>query len=153
MANTYSQIFIHIVFTVKGRENMISDSWKDELYKFITGIVKNNNQKLYIINGMPDHIHILLSISSDIKISDLVRDIKANSSRFINTNHFVKGKFEWQEGYGAFSCSNSQLDKVVNYIKNQQEHHKKITFKEEYLDFLNKLKIDYDDKYLFRWIE
>jgi REP element-mobilizing transposase RayT len=132
---------------------MISDSWKDDLYKFITGIVKNNNQKLYIINGMPDHLHILLSISSDIKISDLVRDIKSNSSRFINTNHFVKGKFEWQEGYGAFSCSNSQLDKVVNYIKNQQEHHKETTFKEEYLDFLNKLKIDYDDKYLYRWIE
>ena len=153
MANTFSQIFIHVVFTVKRRENLISGSWKNELFMYITGIVRNEKQKLMIINGMPDHLHILLSIAPDIRISDLVRDIKSNSSRFINERKFVKGKFNWQEGYGCFSCSYSNIEKVINYIKNQEEHHKKKSFKEEYIEFLKELKIDYDEKYLFNWIE
>jgi putative transposase len=153
MANTFSQIFIHVVFTVKGRDYIIAESWKDELYKFITGIIKKNNQKLMIINGVPDHIHILLGISPEIKISDLIRDIKSNSSRFINEKEYVNGKFQWQEGYGVFSCSYSQINKIIQYIKNQENHHKKSTFKEEYIGFLHKLNIEYNEKYLFHWIE
>jgi len=153
MADTFSQLYIHIVFSVKSRENLISESWANELYKYITGIVKNDKQKLIIINGMPDHIHILLSISPNIAISDLVRDIKANSSRFINEKKFVKGKFHWQEGYGAFSCSKKNLEKVINYIKNQKEHHTMKSFKEEYINILKKLEIEYNEKYLFEWIE
>ncbi len=153
MANTYSQLYIHLVFTPKGRENLIHKKWKDELYKYITGVIKNEKQKLYIINGMPDHIHILVSISPDISVSSLTRDIKANSSRFINEKNFVKGKFHWQEGFGSFSVSHSQLQNVVEYIKNQEEHHKKKTFKEEYLEFLKNYAIEYKNEYLFEWIE
>lgn len=151
MANTYSQIYIQIVFAVYGRENLISSEWKDELYKYITGIVKNNNQKLLAINGVSDHIHILLNIKPNIALSDLVRDIKANSSRFINEKKFVKGKFNWQEGFGAFSYSISQLDDVIKYIENQEEHHKEKSFKDEYLKYLKRFEVDFDEKYVFDW--
>ncbi|TLD41745.1 MAG: putative transposase [Candidatus Jettenia ecosi] len=153
MANTYTQIYIHIVFSVQGRLNLIKGEWKDELYKYITGIIKGQEQKLYIINGMPDHTHILLSLKPHIAISDLIRDIKANSSRFINEKSWTRGKFQWQEGFGAFSYGRSQLEDVVEYIKNQEEHHRKKTFKEEYLEFLKKFQVPYDEKYLFTWIE
>ena len=153
MPNTYSQIYIQIVFTVKGRENLIHTSFKDELYKYICGIVNGNKQKVYAINGMPDHIHILASIKPDISLSDLVRDIKANSSKWLNAKNFVKGKFQWQEGFGAFSYSKSQLDTVIRYIENQEAHHSKKTFKEEYLQFLNEFNIEYDQRYLFEWID
>ena len=153
MPNTYSQIYIQIVFTVKGRENLIKNTNREELHKLITGIIKNRNQKLLSIFAMPDHVHLLIGMKPNISISDLVRDIKAGSSKFINDKKWINGKFNWQEGYGAFSYSKSQINNVINYILNQEEHHKKETFKEEYLGFLNKFEIDYDEKYLFEWIE
>ncbi len=152
MANTYTQIYIQIVFTVKGRQNLILKENREELHKFITGIVNNRNQKLLAVFAMPDHIHLLVSISPSISISDLVRDIKAGSSKFINEKGWINGKFSWQEGYGAFSYSRSSVDAVVKYILNQEEHHKKKTFKEEYLDFLQRFEIRYDPQYLFDWI-
>jgi REP element-mobilizing transposase RayT len=152
MAGTYYQIYIQIVFAVKGRENLISNNWKDELHKYITGIIKRKGQKPIIVNGMPDHIHAFIGIKPSITISDLVRDIKNNSSKFINDNKLVIGKFSWQDGYGSFSYSHSHIQKVYQYIMNQEEHHRKRTFHEEYLDFLNKYAIEYDNKYLFDWI-
>lgn len=153
MPNTYSQIYIQVVFTVKGRANLIQKTFKEELYKYICGIVKANNQKVYAINGMPDHIHILLSLKPDISLSDLMRDIKASSSKWINSRDFVKGKFQWQEGFGAFSYAQSQLDHVIAYINKQEEHHSKKSFKEEYLAFLTKFDVPFDEKYVFEWIE
>lgn len=153
MPNTYSQIYVQIVFAVKGRENLISKIHREELHKYITGIVQNRGQKILSIFCMPDHVHLLVSIKPSIAISDLVRDIKAGSSNFINQQHWVKGKFNWQEGFGAFSYSKSQIDTVIKYILSQEEHHKKTTFREEYFDFLEKFEIDYDEKYVFEWIE
>jgi REP element-mobilizing transposase RayT len=149
MANTYTQLYVQIVFAVKGRQNLISKIWKHELYKYITGIVTNEGQKLIAINGMLDHIHILIGLKLNKALSDLVRDIKANSSRFINEKKWINGKFEWQTGFGAFSYNHSQLTNVINYIQNQEEHHKKKTFKEEYVDFLKAFDIDYNNQYLF----
>lgn len=149
MANTYSQIYIQIVFAVGGRLNLIEKEWKNELYKYITGIVKNNNQKLLAVGGVKNHIHILIGLKPNIALSDLVRDIKANSSRFVNEKKLVRGKFAWQEGFGAFSYSHSQLNDVVRYIQNQEEHHKTNNFKDEYLKFLKRYEIDFDEKYLF----
>ncbi|MEP6805364.1 MAG: IS200/IS605 family transposase [Flavobacterium sp.] len=149
MANTYSQLYIHIVFAVKGRQNLISANYKDEIYKFITGIITNKQQKLIAINGMPDHVHILIGLKPDKSISDLVRDIKANSSKFINDKKWINGKFEWQTGFGAFSYSHSQLTNVINYIHNQEEHHKTKTFKEEYIEFLKLFNVDFKNEYLF----
>lgn len=153
MPNTYSQIYIQIVFAVKGRENLISKIHREELHKYMTGIVQNRGQKMLSIFCMPDHVHLLVGLKPSIAISDLVRDIKAGSSNFINQQHWVKGKFNWQEGFGAFSYSKSQIDSVIKYILSQEEHHKKTTFREEYFDFLEKFEIDYDEKYLFEWME
>ncbi|MFV0604435.1 MAG: IS200/IS605 family transposase [Niabella sp.] len=153
MANTYTQLYIHIVFSVKGRQNLIQKTWKEELYKYICGIVSGKEQKVYAIGGVSDHIHILVSVKPNIALSDLVRDIKANASKWINEKRFVSGKFQWQEGFGAFSYAISQLDNVIAYINNQEQHHKKKTFKEEYVEMLQKFNVDYDDKYLFEWIE
>ena len=152
MANTYTQIYIQIVFAVSGRQNLISTENREELHKFITGIVSNRGQKLFAVFAMPDHVHILVSMKPNISISDLVRDIKAGSSKFINEKEGMNGKFNWQEGYGAFSYSKSSVDSVVKYILNQEEHHKTKIFKEEYFDFLQKFEIEYDSKYLFEWI-
>jgi len=149
MADTYSQIYIQIVFAVKGRANLISPKWKDELYKYITGIIANEGQKLIAINGMPDHIHVLIGLKPTVALSNLVRDIKANSSRLINEKRWVAGKFEWQSGFGAFSYSHSQLDNVIRYIQTQEEHHKKKTFKEEYIEFLNLYNVDYKNEFIF----
>jgi REP element-mobilizing transposase RayT len=152
MANTFSKIYIHIVFSVKGRENLIRTNWKDELYKYICGIVNGNKQKVYAIGGMPDHIHLLISIKPDISVSELVKDIKINSTKWINIKNMVPGKFQWQEGFGAFSYAHSQLDVVINYINNQEQHHSRKSFKDEYLEMLEKFKIEFDDQYLFEWI-
>ena len=146
MANTYTQIYIHIVFAVQGRQNLIKKQWKEQLHKYITGIIKNKNQKLIVINSMQDHVHILVGLKPDVALSDLVRDIKANSSRFINEQKWVRGRFNWQEGFGAFSYSHSQLDTVIRYIQNQERHHTRKSFREEYLQMLEKFKIDYDKK-------
>ena len=153
MAGTFSQIYIQVVFAVKGRENLIAGSWKDELHKYISGIIKGKEQKPIIVNGMPDHIHAFIGLRPSMPISDLVRDIKNNSSNFINDHKFVKGKFAWQEGYGAFSYSHSQIQNVYDYILNQEEHHKKKNFRKEYLDFLKKFEIEHNEKYLFEWID
>jgi REP element-mobilizing transposase RayT len=153
MANTYSQLYTHIVFAVKGRENIVTKKIEDDLYKYICGIVTLNHQKVYAINGMPDHIHLLISIKPNCLLSDLVRDIKASSSKWINLKKLVKGKFYWQEGFGSFSVSQSQLDKVIAYIDNQETHHQKKSFKQEYTGLLKSYNIEYDDKYVFDWIE
>lgn len=153
MPSTYSQIYIQVVFAVKGRENLIKKSWKDRLYKYIAGIISNKGQKSIIVNGVEDHVHILVGLKPSIAVSDLVRDIKNNSSNFINKNKLVNGRFSWQEGYGAFSYSKSHIERVYNYILNQEKHHQKKSFREEYLEFLKKFQIEHQDKYLFDWIE
>lgn len=153
MSNTYSQVYIHIVFAMKGRENLISESFREEVQKYISGIISNLKQKLYALYCMPDHVHILVSIKPDCKISDLVRDIKANSSRFISEKHWLKQKFQWQEGYGAFTYSNSQLERVVNYIIHQPDYHKRKTFREEYEEILEQYGVDYKAEYLFEYYE
>jgi REP element-mobilizing transposase RayT len=151
--STYSQIYIQIVFAVKGRDSLITQAWEEELYKYISGIVKNKEQKMLAINGMPDHIHIFLGMKPSCCLSDLIREIKKSSNDFINQKNLSKHKFQWQEGYGAFSYSHSNLDNVIGYIQNQKEHHKKQTFKEEYVDFLTKFEIEFKNEYLFEWIE
>ena len=153
MANTYSQITIHIVFAVKNRDNIIRKSYREELYKYITGIIKNKNQKLLSINGVSDHIHILIGLNPSMSISNIVRDIKNNSSKFINEKKWVLGKFQWQEGYGAFSYSRSQRPEIIAYIENQENHHKRTTFKEEYLKNLKKFDVEFDDKYVFEFYD
>lgn len=153
MPGTFSKLYIQAVFAVKGRENLIANSWKDELHKYIAGIIKGKDQKSIIVNGMPDHIHAFIGLRPAMNISDLVRDIKNNSSNFINDRKLVKGKFSWQEGYGAFSYSHSHVDNVYQYVLNQEKHHKKKTFRQEYIEFLKKFEIEYDEKYLFDWIE
>ncbi len=153
MANTYSQIYIQVVFAVEGRQNLIQSEWKHELYKYITGIVTNHKQKLISIGGVADHIHILIGFKPNFEISKLVQEIKANSSRFINQKRFVKGKFRWQEGFGAFSYSRSQLDTVIRYIENQEKHHSKQTFRDEFVGLLKNFEIEYDENFLFEWID
>jgi len=153
MSGTFSQVYIQVVFAVKGRENLISIQWKEELNKYIAGIIKAKEQKPIIVNGMPDHIHAFIGLRPSMSISDLVRDIKSSSTNFINEKKLVKNKFSWQEGYGTFSYSHSHIDKVYNYILNQEQHHKKKTFKEEYIDFLKKFDVKYDERFLFEWIE
>lgn len=153
MAGTFSKIYIQVVFAVKNRDSLINQEWEEELFKYISGIIKNKEQKLLAINGMPDHIHILIGMKPNCCLSDLVREIKKSSNDFINSNKFSRFKFQWQEGYGAFSYSHSALDNVIAYIQNQKEHHKKNSFKDEYKDFLTKFQIDHKDEYLFEWIE
>lgn len=152
MPNTYSQLYIQIIFAVKGRQHFIKESFRVELQKYMSGIIAEKKQKLYAIYCMPDHTHILISIKPDIAISLLVGTIKSNSSSFIKDKNFEKN-FSWQEGFGAFSYSKSQSENVVHYILNQPQHHKKKTFKNEYLEFLKKFEIEYDEKYLFEFYD
>jgi putative transposase len=151
MSSTFSQIYIQVVFAVKGRDNLIHHSWEEELYKYISGIVKNKGQKMLAINGMPDHIHILIGMKPSCCLANLVRDIKRSSTEFISNRNFLSHKFNWQVGYGSFSYSHSALDNVIGYIKNQKSHHMKQTFMEEYIDYLRKFEIEYKDEYLFEW--
>ncbi|MHB2154796.1 IS200/IS605 family transposase [Calditrichota bacterium GD2] len=153
MADTYSKIYIQVIFAVKGRQNLLQKSWRDEVFKYMTGIIKNKGHKSIIVNGVSDHVHCFIGLKPFMALSDLVRDIKNNSSNFINDRGFVQGKFEWQAGYGAFSYAHSQLDTVYKYILNQEAHHKKKTFREEYYNFLKKFEIEFKDEYLFDWIE
>lgn len=150
MPNTYTQIHIQFVFAVKYRNGAINASWKDELYMYITGIVQHHNHKLIVINGMSDHIHILIGMRPSQSVSDLMQDIKASSSKWINGKNFLKSRFEWQEGYGAFSYGASQVNDVIQYINNQERHHAKKTFREEYIDFLKKFNVEYDEKYILQ---
>jgi putative transposase len=153
MANTYTKIYIHGVFSVRDRFCLISKNWKDELYKYITGIVQNNGHKLIAINGMSDHLHVFIGMKPSQSLSDLMQDIKGDSSKWINSKQFVKGRFSWQEGFGAFSYSSLQIDNIVNYILTQEEHHRKYSFEEEYKELLKEFNIEYDDKYLFKLVQ
>jgi putative transposase len=148
MANTFTQIYLHLVFAVQNRVSLIHPDWKDELYKYITGIVQNNGHKLIAINGMPNHLHIATGYKPHQLIPDLLQDIKGSSSKWINKEKFVKGKFSWQEGYGAFSFSHSHIDRVVKYIINQEQYHKKQTFGEEYVQLLKKYDVLFDERYI-----
>jgi len=152
MPGSYSQIYIQYVFSVKGRENLLLKPWREEVFKYMAGIVNTKNQKSIIVNGVADHVHVFVGLKPSMNISDLVRDIKNNSSNFINEQKWVRGKFSWQEGYGAFSYAHSQLDDVYRYIANQENHHCKRSFRDEYLDFLQKFAVDYDERYLFDWL-
>jgi putative transposase len=153
MPGTFSQIYIQVVFAVKGRESLIHSHWEEELYKYISGIVRNKDQKMLAINGMPDHIHFLIGMKPSCCLSDLVREIKKSSNEFINEKKFSRFNFQWQEGYGAFSYSHSALNNVISYINNQKEHHRKQSFREEYKEFLINFHIEYKDEHLFDWIE
>ena len=151
--STYSQIYIQTIFAVKGRDSLIQPEWEEKLYKYITGIVQNKKQKMLAVNGIPDHIHFLIGMKPSCCLSDLVREIKKSSNEFVNENKLSKFNFSWQEGFGAFSYSHSQLNDVIAYIMKQKEHYKKRTFKDEYMDFLNHFKVEYEERYLFEWYE
>jgi REP element-mobilizing transposase RayT len=153
MANTFTQIYIHVIFAVKGRENLINKSWEDELYKYITGIVQNNNHKMLAIGGMPDHVHLFIGMKPAQSLSDLMQKVKGSSSKWINEKKFIRTKFSWQEGYGAFSYANSQLDSVINYINTQKIHHQKRSFRKEYIEFLKRFKVEYDPKFILNEVE
>lgn len=151
MAGTFSQIYIQVVFAVKGRKSFIHPQWEEELYKYISGIVNNKEQKMLAINGMPDHIHIFIGMRPSCCLSDLVREIKKSSNEFIKERKFASAGFEWQGGYGAFSYSHSALDNVIKYVMNQKEHHKKRAFKDEYEELLRRFDIPFKEEYLFEW--
>jgi len=153
MADTYTQLSIQLVFAVKNRNGLITSDFRERLHQYITGIIQNKKNKLLVINSVTDHIHIFMGLHPTNNISDLVRDIKSDSSTFINENKLSRFPFHWQEGFGAFSYSHSHRDSVIKYILNQEKHHKKQTFKEEYFDFLKKFEIEYNEKYVFDWLE
>jgi putative transposase len=153
MANTFTQLYIHLVFSPYKRENIILESFRERLEKYICGIVSNKGSKPLAIYCMSDHMHLLVGLNPSNCISDLVRDIKSNSTNFMNQEQFIPGKFSWQKGFGGFSYSRSHMDKVVKYILNQPEHHKKRTFQEEYLELLKLFEIEFNEQYLFEWVE
>jgi len=153
MSDTFSQIYIQVVFAPQNRKALIHKSWEERLYQYITGIVQNKGQKMLAINGMPNHIHFLIGMKPTCCLSDLVREVKKSSNEFIKENKFCPYQFKWQSGFGAFSYSHSQLDDIIGYIMKQKEHHKKKTFKEEYLEMLAEFNIEYKSEYLFEWIE
>lgn len=150
MANTYTQIHLQLIFAVKYRAAIINDTWKNELYKYISGIIQQQKHKLIIVNGVADHIHLLIGFRPHQSLADLMQDIKGSSSKWINENKFTRSKFSWQEGYGAFSYSHSHLSNVINYIKNQENHHRKITFIDEYKAFLKTYEVEYDERYILK---
>jgi REP element-mobilizing transposase RayT len=152
MANTYTQLYIQLIFSVKFRDNLIKEPIREEIQKYISGIISNQGHKAIAIFCMPDHCHILVGLNPKQSLSDLVRDTKSSSSKWINERKLTKTHFQWQEGYGAFTYGKSQLPTIINYIANQKEHHRKRTFKEEYIDFLKKFEIEYNQEYLFDWL-
>ena len=153
MANTYTQIYIQVVFAVEGRQCLVRPEWKEELHKYITGIVTTQKQKLLAIHSMPDHTHLLIGQKPNIELSDLVGDVKTGSTNFINRKQWVPGRFSWQEGFGAFSYSHSQLTTVIRYIQNQERHHAHRTFREEYLSLLDKFEVPHEDRYIFKPVD
>ena len=150
MANTYHQIYLQMIFAVKYRKATIDKSWKEKLFGVIGTLINENNCKTIIVNGVEDHVHCLIGLKPVVPISELMKAVKAKSSKYVNDHSLTPHRFEWQEGYGAFSYSQSGVDAVYKYIQNQEEHHKKQTFRDEYLEFLNKFKIDYDEQYIFQ---
>lgn len=153
MANTYTQLYVQLVFAVKYRQNLISEKHREAIEKYICGIVNTKKSKPLAIYCNPDHIHILIGWHPSTSLSDLVRDIKANSSKWINKKNWIRGHFCWQNGFGAFSYSKSQISRVAKYIHNQPIHHKKTSFKKEYFHLLKKFEVEYDEKYVFTWYE
>ena len=153
MADTYTQIYIQVVFAVQNRHATIHQTWEEELYKYVTGIIQNKGRKMLAINGTHNHIHFFIGMKPTCCLSDLVREIKKSSNAFIKEKKFSNFNFQWQEGFGAFSYSHSQLTDVMHYIEKQKDHHKKKSFKEEYLAFLNAFEIEFENEYLFEWIE
>ena len=153
MANTYTQLNVHAVFSVKGRGNFIANNWSDQLHRYIAGTLKETKNYSLSVGGYKDHVHIFFELNPAISVSDILKNVKAKSSKWINLEGFVAGKFEWQSGYGAFTCSRSQRNDVIRYIMNQEEHHRKRSFKDEYLDLLRKNEIKYEDAYLFEFYE
>ncbi len=153
MGDTYTQLYIQLVFAVKGRNNFIAKTWEEELYKYVTAVVQNDKHKMLAINGIPNHIHIFLGLNPAISVSDLVKDIKRASNNWVNKKGFVKGKFEWQSGYGGFSYGRSQIDQVCKYILNQKIHHQKRSFKDEYIELLKLFEIPFKDEYLFEFYD
>ena len=153
MADTYSQIYIQTVFAVQNRTALIQPAWEEELFKYITGIVQNKGQKMLAINGTVNHIHFLIGMKPTCCLSDLVREIKKSSNTWVNERKFTPFVFQWQEGFGAFSYSHSQLTEVIQYIKNQKELHKNRTFKEEYHAFLIAFQIEFKTEFLFKWVD
>ena len=153
MPNTYTQLYVQLVFSVQGRYNLIHEKYRIELEKYISGIISNKKCKPLALYCNPDHTHILLALHPAISVSDITRDIKANSSRFIHEKKWIREKFSWQDGFGAFTYSRSQIDRVAKYILGQKDHHKKRSFKDEYLLLLKKFETEYDEKYLFEWYD
>ena len=149
MANTYSQIYIQAVFAVQGRQNLIRSDHKEELHKYITGIVTHQHQKLLAVHCMPDHAHVLIGLRPSMALADLVEEIKSHSARFISEKRWVPGRFHWQEGYGAFSYGHSQLTTIIRYIQNQERHHARRSFRAEYLEFLERFEVAHQPEYLF----
>lgn len=150
MANTYTQTYIQFIFAVQNRTSLIRSQWEHQLFKYITGIIQNKNHKMIAINGMPDHLHMFIGMQPTDSMSGLIQVVKSESSKWINESALIKGKFKWQEGYGAFSYSRSHINRVYHYVMNQKKHHKKKSFREEYIDFLNKFGVDYDERYIFK---
>lgn len=153
MANTYTQLNIHVVFAVKGRENILPSEMRQDLFRYISGILTNTNQFSLAVNGYKDHVHVFFEISPTNSVSEIVRIVKANSSKWINENNLIAGKFSWQEGYGGFSYSRSQRDNIIKYIMKQEEHHSQKTFREEYLSLLKTFEINYNEAYIFEFYE
>jgi putative transposase len=153
MANTYTQIYIHAVFAVAGRRSLIPNEHKVEIYKYMTTVIQNRKQKVMAINGMADHLHLLIGLSPDVSLSGLVKDAKVASSSLINDKRWARGHFNWQRGFGAFSYSRSQVSKVARYIENQERHHARRSFRDEYLALLRKFDVEYDPAYLFTFID
>jgi REP element-mobilizing transposase RayT len=151
MANTYTQLYIQLVFAVEHRDRLIKNFFKEELHKYITGVIQNKKNKLLAINSMPDHTHIFIGLNPILSISELVKEVKIALTDFINDKKWVNGKYNWQKGFGAFSYSYSQIPKVINYINNQEKHHGVKTFREEYLNMLDSFAVKYDNKFLFKW--
>lgn len=153
MANTYTQLNMHVVFSVKGRENFLLNTFRDDLFKYISGILNKLEQYPLAVNGYKDHVHIFFEIQPTKSLSEIIRIVKSNSSKWINEENCIRGKFSWQEGYGGFSYSRSQRNNVIQYIIKQEEHHNKRTFREEYLELLKLFEIDFNDQYIFEFYE
>jgi REP element-mobilizing transposase RayT len=149
MANTYHQVYIQTVFAVKYRAAVIDHKWKSTLFSVIGNLINEAGCQTIIVNGVQDHVHCFIGLKPVVSVSELMKTVKAKSSKYINDNKLTNARFEWQEGYGVFSYGQSQIDRVYKYIQNQEEHHKKKSFREEYLDFLKKFKVPYDERYIF----
>ncbi len=153
MANTYTQLNVQTVFAVKGRDNILTSNFRNQLFEYIAGILRNSKQYPLAINGYKDHVHVFFELNPDTSLANVLEAVKSNSSKWINSNHGVKGRFEWQRGYSGFTYSKSQRNNVIQYIMNQENHHKAQTFREEYMEILRKFEMEYDERYIFEFYE